>query len=142
MKVAVLEADRLTIRQLISSAKGGTLSECETKTLNDCLALSSSLWIGSVDGKFLCAWGLAPPTLLSNEAYLWLFATEEVREHEFLFVRHSQIAIAKMLKEYPRLVGHTMIGSNRSIRWLKWLGARFFDPVNGLLPFMIEGKNG
>src|SRR5712664_493386 len=85
--------DKAKTRQLIFEAKGGILTEEESKVLEQYLTFSAKLCIGSVDGKLCCAWGLIPPSMLSERAYLWLFSTELVGEHKFMFVRNSQIAV-------------------------------------------------
>lgn len=99
---------------------------------------STQLWVVTADGKIGACWGVIPPTLMSDTAYLWFYNTENFKEHTFLFVRHSQRAIAEVLKSYPRIVGHCMVGRNESIRWLRWLGAVFGTPEDQLIPFTIE----
>jgi hypothetical protein len=130
-------------RQLIFEAKGGILTNEESNTLEQYLTFSQRLYIGAVDGKLVCAWGLIPPSLLSDQAYLWLFSTEAVEEYKFLFVRNSQKAVQEMLKEYSVITGFCEIGNDRSIRWLRWLGAKFGEPVNAkMVPFEIRKRNG
>lgn len=107
-------------------------------TLSVCYTLSTSCWLGSIDGETVCAWGLIPPSILSQRAYIWLITTDKVEEHQFTFVRQSQIWIGYMLNTYPTLCGHAEIGNKRGIRWLKWLGARFGQPDNGKIPFEIR----
>lgn len=124
--------------ELISSLDGGKLSESEVEQFNRFVFMSSKLWAGSVEGRLLCLWGLMPPTLLSDQAYLWLYTTDAAAEHEFVLVRRSQIELKKMLIEFPRIVGHCRVGASRSIRWLKWLGAEFAEPHKDLIPFEIR----
>lgn len=89
---------------------------------------SECCWLGKIDGEFACIWGLIPPTLLSSTAYLWLLVGEPVDRHKFVFVRHSQIEIRRMLDIYPTIVGHCDVRHKRSMQWLKWLGAKFAMP--------------
>lgn len=129
------------ISQLISSSTGLKLDSKEAGVLEFCQGLSSETWVGYVDGEFICCWGLIPPTLLSNQAYLWMHSTPKVRDHQFLLVRHSQRIIEKMLKQYDRIVGDCVVDAADSIRWLKWLGAEF-DNANdlGYCSFVIRRK--
>lgn len=99
---------------------------------------SSRVWIGSEDAKILCFLGIIPPTLLSDRAYLWLYTTEHLHEHVFIFVRHSQKVIAEVLEEFPLIVGHCAVGNRRAHRWLEWLGAKFLPAQDLLLPFEIR----
>jgi len=102
---------------------------------------SSVVWVGWDDEEILCCYGLIPPTLLSDRAYLWLYTTEYLKEHLFILVRHSQRAIADALREYPLLVGHCRIGSSKSLRWLRWLGAEFGGAQGDLIPFEIKASS-
>lgn len=119
----------------------GHMADNEKAIMNDCLMSTRHLWAGTVDGAVACVWGLVPPTLLSSQAYLWLYTTELVKEHTFLFVRHSQRAVEEMLDEYPTIVGHCIVGNNQAIRWVKWLGGVFNEPDGKKLPFMILRKS-
>lgn len=103
---------------------------------------SSIVWAGMVEKKVVCIWGLRAPTFLSENAYLWLLTTDELAEYKFLFVRHSQLAIGKMLEEYPFIYGHYKAGDMQSRKWLEWLGAKFGEAEAGIYPFVIRRKHG
>ena len=124
---------------LISLECFATISAVEQETLLRSFTNSSRIWIGTVDSKLVAIWGLIPPTLMADTAYLWLRTTMHLDSHVFLFIRHSQRAIAAMLEEYPEIVGHCLIDNQRAQQWLRWLGAKFGDPVNNtVLPFTIR----
>lgn len=139
MSVSVAQMDKSQISRLISTEKQVMLTDHEQLVLDNCLMMTSHLWAGFYDGDFVCTWGLIPPTLMSNSAYLWLYTTELGR-HEFLFVRHSQRIVEQMLKEYPTIVGHTHIDRQKAIRWLQWLGAEFGPCEGRLVPFVIRKR--
>lgn len=141
MKVALAQVDRAQVLQLISQTKGLKLSEGDREVMNYCLAMTSTLYVGSIDGALVCTWGLIPPSLMSETAYLWLFTTPKLEEHKFTFVRRSQIAVAEMLEEYPTIHGHTNVASAQAIQWLRWLGAEFGQPKGVALPFIIRKKS-
>ena len=113
-----------------------------SRRLIDAIRASEPAWIGRVDGEIACVWGLVPPTLLSGQAYLWLLTTEKISEHQFLFVRYSQLMVEDMLKNFNILVGSCNINQPKSIRWLKWLGAKFGEPYGEWVPFQIRRKDG
>lgn len=140
MTSQVLQMSRQDISRLISTEVSPSLTEDELIRFNACLASTTTVWVGMVDGKFLCTWGLIPPTLLSDQAYLWLYTTDAIRDHEFIFVRKSQLVMEQMLERHKMIVGYAQAGADRSIRWLKWLGAVFGDPVGDLIPFVIRKK--
>jgi hypothetical protein len=113
------------------------LGEEEWKAMDFALLMSTVIWAMFIDKKLACLWGLIPPTLMSHQAYLWFYTTDVIVEHQFVLVRHSQMAIEEILKDYPSIVGHATMGADKSIRWLKWLGAEFGPPQGTGVPFRI-----
>lgn len=131
------EIRRITNYEAAELIGGIDLDEIGQKTMDFCLLMSTVIWAGFIDNRLACIWGVIPPTLMSNQAYLWLYTTDVIKGHEFILVRHSQLVIDEVLKEYPSIVGHAIIGSDKSIRWLKWLGAKFGSPQGTAVPFRI-----
>jgi hypothetical protein len=124
------------ISKTIMSFCGHVLSDQQNAIFDYCQALGE-VYIGFVDDEFTCCWGLIPPTFLSNQAYLWMWAPGPIK-HQLVFVRKSQMQIAEMLKRYERVVGHCELDARSAQRWLKWLGAEFGEPEQGILPFTIR----
>ena len=124
--------------ELISSVDGVKLVGEELEIFNRFVSASAFVYSGIVNDKVVCLWGLIPPTLLSDQAYLWLHTTPAAEEHQFILVRRGQIEMKKMLEEYPKIVGHCEVQATRSIRWLKWLGAKFGEAEGSLVPFIIN----
>jgi hypothetical protein len=140
MSAMVRSVDSNTARRAILDARREPFSDAEEKVLMQGIAFSSRLWVGTYDGALVCVWGLVPPTLISDSAYLWLLCTEELEKHKFLFVRKSQIEMEEMLRLYPKIVGVTNPQNESAVRWLKWLGAEFGDLDGRLLPFRIRSR--
>lgn len=104
---------------------------------------SDEVWIGKVDDKIACAFGIVAPSFISNEAYLWLIHTDLVEAHKFLFIRHSQLFIEGLLRDWSMIKGHVAVGNSSGRRWLEWLGAEFFPNLsldNNFVPFSIRKK--
>ncbi len=127
---------------LISSKIAAKMTPDSLASMRRAIAFTTITWGGAVGGELKCLWGLIPPTFLSDEAYLWLHIVEPVEEHQFVFVRYSQMAIEEALRLYPRITGHCEVGEDRSIRWIKWLGGVFGDHEGRFVPFAIERKHG
>jgi hypothetical protein len=105
------------------------------------IRMSQEIWFGMHDGKIACVWGLAPPSTISNRAYLWLLTTDLVDEHKFLFIRHSQVVVEEALERYDLIAGHVAVGNDTARRWLRWLGARIGPAEdNGYSVFQIRRK--
>ena len=97
MRVSVSKVDRVDLNKILARASSVNLDDQGKTILDNCMRMTSSMWAGLVSGEFVCAWGLIPPTILSDRAYLWLYTKESIEPHEFLFIRYSQIAIQEML---------------------------------------------
>lgn len=103
------------------------------------LRVTPEPWIGFADEAFCCAWGLIPPTILSDNAYLWVYTNEALKGNEFYFIRQSQRWLKAMLEIYPSIYGHAHMDAAQSIRWIKLCGGVFEDfPVDELLRFRIR----
>ena len=114
------------------------LTPRESRIIDDCHKKSFTTWVGYNGTELVCAWGIIPPSVLSDEVYLWLYATGAIKTNQFLFIRQSQIIIQRLLMEYRAVVGHVKADAVSSKRWLKWLGAEFGPAKAGFLPFRIE----
>lgn len=137
MNVAVEAVSTERIRRLISSNEWSNLDADNKRSFLACAKFSSELYVGMVDGKAVCIWGLMPPTIVSDQAYLWLHVLDTLQGYEFIFIRRSQLVVQGMLQSYPTIVGHCQIGNHKAQRWLKWLGAKFSQASNGFIPFVI-----
>jgi hypothetical protein len=95
-----------------------------------------------LDSEVACVYGLAPPTAISNRAYLWLLTTDLVEQHKFLFIRHSQLVVEDALKRYDVITGTVEHRNGPARRWLRWLGADIgaVDLEIGYCPFVIRRK--
>lgn len=140
MTVQIEHQARDMVREMVLASEN--YSPLDSIALDNWLFVTQDLFVGCVDGTPVCAWGLVPPTLMSDRAYLWSIVLETAKDHEFVLVRHSQIQIKKMLELYQTINGHCEVGEERSIRWLKWLGAEFGVPQGRLVPFTIRRRDG
>jgi len=129
------------LQLLISTIGTDKLPDNERTVFETVLLSSSDVWTGWIDGNFACVWGLCPPTILSDRAYLWLYTTDRVKGNEFVFVRQSQIAMREMLQHFKTIYGYCAEGADASRRWLRLLGARFDEPSEGRVPFQIKAWN-
>lgn len=140
MNPEVVKVGKRELLGLISSSPCVTLTENEVRVMEECVGISQNLWAGFIHDDLACAWGLISPSILSNQAYLWLFTTSLIDQEKFLFIRHSQRQVEEMLKRYPNLVGFCDVNNHRAIRWVRWLGGVFKEPIDGRAHFRIEGR--
>ena len=138
MTAVISKATGAALIGLLSPEIVGTLDDTAQMIMADALSQSTRVWVGMDNGKVAAFWGIMLPTLISDRAYLWLYTTPALDNHKFVFVRQSQVWIKETLKEFPLIVGHALAGEDKSIRWLKWLGAKFLHPEGKLIPFEIR----
>jgi hypothetical protein len=139
MSVAVIQSHDCDVHGIISRSPVAKTPNAE-QTLRRWLRNSEEVWLGMHDDEVACVWGLAPPSTISNRAYLWLLTTDLVEKHKFLFVRHSQLAIEDALKRYEVIAGHVEVGNHSARRWLRWLGAEIDAPYGELSRFEIRRR--
>lgn len=142
MKPKIGTATRDELRSMIRNSPHIVMSERESSAMEACLMISDKIFYGMVDDDLACIWGLIPPTLMSDQAYLWLFTSSLVDEHKFVFVRHSQMWIEETLKEFPTIVGTCMTNNPRAKRWIEWLGGEFAQARDGRYAFAIRSHHG
>lgn len=92
---------------------------------------------GFVGNELACIYGLRASSLLSEEAYLWLITTDAVDRYPFTFVRHSQIVIQDLKNMFPKITGVVEADYKRSIKWLRWLGAKI-GPAKDIHGFRLR----
>ena len=138
MNVSVQELSRSEVMDAIAPL----LTEGEAVAMNHALVKSHQIWLGMILGKVACVWGLVSPTLLSITPHLWLYTTPLVKQHRFIFVRHSQRVVENILKDYPEVVGVTRVGQEESFKWIRWLGGEYGEPRGQWVPFIIRRKHG
>lgn len=125
--------DIIDIRRLMQT-------EFEKETFDHCAALSQTVYQGRINNEIACAWGLVPPTVMSNRAYIWLYTMPVADRHTFILVRYSQLMIQAILKDYEAVTGHCRVDDERAIRWMRWLGAEFGPFQGKIVPFTIRRK--
>lgn len=138
MTASIIRLTGAEAYDLISPQFFTKMSDIDHESMHRIMHNSSRVWLGSKDGLILASWGLVPPTLMSDTAYLWLFTTPHLRGHEFIFIRYSQRAVQEMLSEFSTIVGHTHSNNRQALRWLRWLGAVYGEPQGEVIPFTIE----
>jgi hypothetical protein len=85
--------------------------------------LATDLIVATYGEETLVYIGLIPPTLLSDEAYIWMLTTEAGHRHPILLARYARGFIDTALTKYRALYGHCF--EPKSAHWLRYLGAEF-----------------
>ncbi len=80
----------------------------------------------------------------NNQPYIWLLGSKGIEENALTFARQSKKILPELIKPYGVVSNLVYADYGSSIKWLKWLGAKFLTKVeiNGYLfyEFIIISK--
>ena len=80
--------------------------------------------------KTLAMFGVGSPSLLSLTGIVWFLSTEDTFvKHRRTMAREGRAWLRKFLEKYSPLINFIDIRNKASIRWLKWCGCEFSEPV-------------
>jgi hypothetical protein len=85
--------------------------------------LASEIIIGKFGDEILAYIGLVPPTLVSDQAYMWMLTTSAGEAHPILLARYGAGVVDTALAKYRVLFGHCF--EPKSAYWLRYMGAEF-----------------
>ena len=81
----------------------------------------------NIKGIPIAMFGIAPQTLLSDSAIIWLLATDDfdglIKKKRKEFFIQSKVFIKFMLEQYSLLENYVDARNIPSVKWLKWCGA-------------------
>lgn len=83
-----------------------------------------------VDGRPEVMFGVADLSILAGIGAVWLLGTDAVDEHFITFLRRSRQWRSKLFGQYSILRNFVDDQNAVSLRWLKWMGATFSEPVD------------
>ena len=89
------------------------------------------------NGPPIAMFGICPKDILGNSATLWMLGTDALNKIKIKFLRHNKEIINAMLDYYSYLDNYVDVRNQKSIEWLRFLGAKFDEPA----PYGVEGKN-
>ncbi|TIW56678.1 MAG: DUF2833 domain-containing protein [Mesorhizobium sp.] len=93
------------------------------------LRKSSHAWTAMIDGVPEVMFGVGDLNILAGVAAPWLLGTDAVETHYVAFLRRSVGFRDQLLQRYSVLTNFVDARNRASIRWLRWLGFTFSDPV-------------
>lgn len=130
------QADREEVEALTGRDPSGVVAES--------VAASHKAWAGLAGDRLVCLFGVAPMSLAGVTGIPWLLGSDDVCRYSRAFLRRNRAYVHEMLVDFPVLRNVVDQRNAVSIRWLKWLGFRFGEPMpmgpRGLpfIPFQME----
>lgn len=89
-----------------------------------------------VDGKPLCIWGVYQDSIIGNSGRPWLMCTEALSKHKYEFIRLCKNELVSILSRYDILHNVVDVRNVAAIKWLKWMGFKFFPAE----PWGVESR--
>jgi hypothetical protein len=102
----------------VLAAAGQTPAEA----LADCLERSILAYSLEADGELIAMFGLAGP-LIGDRVVVWALTGAGADRHPLSFHRLSRAVVARFLELYPALENMVDARHEKSLRWLRRLGA-------------------
>lgn len=112
------------------------------------LAASVQPWVGLFDGEPVCMFGASPFSILGGMGIAWMIGSDALDRISVqkALLRYSRDVVEHLQDQFPTLLYNFVDQRNEAaIRWLRWLGFEFCDPIpygeDGLpfLPFYRRG---
>jgi len=101
------------------------------------IGLQKSIFCCTVENSNpIAMFGIVPENILGQEASVWMLATDDLKKIKRRFARNSKVFVHMMLEYYSYLYNFVDDRNKESIKWLKYLGAKFEEPR----PYGKEGK--
>lgn len=129
------EDREIIIKLILHNVK---LTEEQLAKFREIIKQSFCIHIGWIKDEIACIWGLMTTSLLSEQAYMWLHTTEIVQDHTITFIRGSRCIVKIALEDFPSIIGECVVGNDRGMAWLRWLGAEFGESNGQHIPFIIR----
>lgn len=114
------------------------LNRQDTETMLNTGRVSDPLLAGMFEDELICFVGFVPVTLLSEQAYLWMYSAPGVERHKIMVGRFGRRLVVEALKRYPTITGHC---SRATWRWLYSLGAEIAEAHGDYFSYVIKAPN-
>jgi hypothetical protein len=75
MKIEIIKTNNINLDRVLKRNTEKLLLPNGEEIIKASVARSSDTWAGLVDEEVACVWGLIPPSILGDKAYLWLITT-------------------------------------------------------------------
>lgn len=90
---------------------------------------SEHKWSVYANGEFVCMFGVSYAAMVSNTGVIWMLGTDLIERYKGAFIRHSKEYIQAILTIYPVVSNYCDVRNTRTIRWLKLMGFKFYEPI-------------
>ncbi|NJL06859.1 MAG: DUF2833 domain-containing protein [Methylacidiphilales bacterium] len=134
--VEIVPAKRRHIRAVARRMRRADVAEVRAasglsprRALAASLSKSGACFTALVNGRPEVMFGVGDANVLAGIGVVWLLGTDAVDRHYRMFLRLSLEWKPKLLSRHSVLANFVSEDNAVSLRWLRWLGAEFGDPI-------------
>jgi len=96
--------------------------------IRHCVASSACCWSCLCDGQLLAIFGVICTNPFRKHGIIWMLSTEHTVDHKMYAGRMTRKGLNAILQDWEYLYNYVDEGNNRTIAWLKWMGAKVYPP--------------
>lgn len=140
MKVEIRWTEAADVAAIVADARQADVDEMQAMGMSFEAALQKSVdqsdWTatGVVDDVPVCAFGVAPVSVISGIGAPWMLGANALMKAQVPLVRHCRPVVEAMQASYPRLLNAVDERNAAAKRWLRWLGFVFDEQT-----FLVGG---
>lgn len=131
-----IEAIAAIVRQADRDEIEGALGVPIAHALREGITGSEKVSKVVINGKVVAVFGDAVHSILGGIGSAWLISTVHITEHPRAFLQVCKPEVADMLTRHHQLMNFVDVRNTAAVRWLKWLGFAFAEPV----PYGLHGE--
>lgn len=113
------------------------LGDAPEKLLVRELSRSFLKFTGLIDGRVAVIVGVKT-SVLSDEAYVWLFGSTLIKERPIVFLRHARRGLKLITPYFKRITGLCADDHIASMKWLRSLGFEIEPQGDGVSLIRLE----
>ena len=87
-------------------------------------------YIVLVDGKPSVVFGVNLSCSYTRKGIIWMVSDENIDEMPMRFAKHTRTVISHFLEQYTSMFNYVYVNNEKSIKWLRFAGAKFDETVN------------
>lgn len=139
MRCRIVPAEAWHVTAIAAAARQADVDEVAASSgstvqlaLERGMAASHEPMTAMLDGTPVCMFGAVPWSALGGQAAIWMLGTIEM---DRIAVQRDLLRISRRIIDYyqqmyPRCLYNAVDERNtKAIRWLRWLGFKFADPI-------------
>lgn len=98
------------------------------RAVASCVRCSEWSRVCLIDNEPAVIFGVEVTDPINNVGCIWMLTTELTQKHKLFIGRETKKYIRKFMEHYTMLFNYVDNGNDFTLRWLRFLGAKIYDP--------------